>query len=221
LEFLLEGALMLNLLTRKREQEEMKQEEWFSHEIHDGVCQYATAAQMAFNAFRHKQASSGDWSDFEMGMEFLNRANEELRRLVHGLRPIHLAAGDLQKAVKRLVQEIQAAGGPHIDLCCEVHADLIPEQVESAAFRIVQESLANACRHSKSKGIVIGLTQDDESLYIRVQDWGVGFDLETVPQGRYGLEGIRRRAKLLHGIATIRSKPGEGTLVTTTLPLRG
>ena len=177
---------------------------------------------MAFDAFRREQTNtlSGDWSSFDMGLEFLGHAQEELRRLVRGLRPLQLAAGTLPTAIDCLIKEIQTAGGPDIELCCDIQPDQIPSRLELAAFRIVQEALANACRHSKSKGILVGLTQDGESLCIQVQDWGVGFDPDHIPNGHYGLEGIRRRVKLLHGIATIHGAPGEGTLITVELPLK-
>jgi two-component system, NarL family, sensor histidine kinase DegS len=211
---------MLSFMSRKREQEQADQQEFIAHEIHDGACQYAAAAQMMFDTFRREQtiASSGDWSTFDMGLEFLNHANEELRRLVRGLRPIQLAAGNLPAAINFLIKEIQTAGGPDVEFCCDIQADQIPPRLELAAFRIVQESLANACRHSKSKGILVGLAQDDESLCIQVQDWGVGFDPSHTPHGHHGLAGIRQRVKLLHGVATIQSNPGEGTLITVELP---
>jgi two-component system sensor histidine kinase DegS len=214
---------MLNYLSRRREQEQQHQQEFIAHEIHDGACQYTTAARMMFDAFRREQTSTlpGDWSSFEMGLEFLNHAQEELRRLVHGLRPIQLAASDLPKAIECLIEQLHAAGGPDIELCCDIQPDRIPPRLELAAFRIVQESLSNACRHSQSKGILVGLTQDDDSLCIQVQDWGVGFKPDQTASGHYGLEGIRRRVKLLHGIVTIDSDPSEGgTLITVELPLK-
>jgi two-component system sensor histidine kinase DegS len=202
--------------------QEQEQQEFIAHEIHDGACQYTAAAKMMFDTFRHEQTNtlSSDWSSFDMGMEFLHHANEELRRLVRGLRPIQLAAGNLPTAIDSLIKEIQTAGGPDIELSCDIQPDQIPPRLELAAFRIVQESLANACRHSKSKGILVGLTEDDELLCIQVQDWGVGFDPDDTPDGHYGLEGIRRRAKLLHGVVTIHSDPGEGTLISVELPLK-
>lgn len=213
---------MLNYLARRRELEEMERQEWIAHEIHDGACQYLTAAQMMFESFRHECADKpqSDWSTFEMAQEFLNRASEELRRLISGLRPIHLAAGDLAKAVECLVDEIRAAGGPDIELCCDIQSERIPPRLELAAFRIMQESLSNACRHSKSDGILVGLTQDEESLCIQVQDWGVGFDIHNVVQACRGIDGMRQRVKLLGGVLTIQTNPGEGTLVTAELPLR-
>jgi signal transduction histidine kinase len=66
----------------------------------------------------------------------------------------------------------------------------------------------------------VGLNQDEESLCIQVQDWGVGFDADSTLNGHFGLEGIRRRVALLKGIVTIHSNPGEGTLITVELPLK-
>jgi len=212
---------MLNYLSKKREKKQAEQEEWIAYEIHDGACQYVAAAEMMFVAFRQEQTktSLGDWSSFDMGLEFLKHANEELRRLVHGLRPIQLAAGDLLRAIECLIQDIRTAGGPDIEFCHDIQVDQIPPRLELAGFRIVQESLANACRHSKSKKILVGLTQDNESLCIQVQDWGVGFDPGVAPPGHFGMESICRRVKLLQGTATIHSSPGEGTLITVELPL--
>jgi signal transduction histidine kinase len=213
---------MLSCLLRKREQDLERQRELIAHEIHDGACQYVAAAQAMFDAFRHAQSPTGssDWSTFEMGMEFLSRVNDELRRLARGLCPIHLAAGGLQKAVECLLKEIREAGGPKVELCCDIEQGTIPEHLEIVVFRIVQESLANACRHSRSKRILVGLNQDEESLAIQVQDWGIGFDPDTIPQGHFGIEGIRQRVRLLHGDVTIHSNPGRGTLITVELPLR-
>ncbi len=65
----------------------------------------------------------------------------------------------------------------------------------------------------------MGLTQEDRLLRIRVQDWGIGFDPGDTPPGHFGLEGIRRRVKLLGGIVTIHGNLGEGTSITVELPL--
>jgi two-component system sensor histidine kinase DegS len=219
----LAGAAMLNYLTRRREQEQEQQHAFIANEIHDGACQYVAAARLMFDAFRREQAAafSGDWSNFDMGLEFLDHAQEELRRLMRGLSPIQLAAGNLPTAIDSLIKEIQTAGGPDIELCCDIQPDQIPPRLELAVFRIIQESLANACRHSKSEGILVGLTQDGDSLCIQVQDWGVGFRPDDIANGHHGLEGIRRRVKLLHGIVTIDSDPDNGgTLITAELPLK-
>ena len=211
----------MNSWWHKRDQQLEEHRGLVACEIHDGACQYVAAAQMAFDAFRreHGNALPGKWDDFDAGVRLLGCANDELRRLLSGLRPIQLAAGDLPTAISRLIQEFREADGPVIEFCHDVRADQIPQRLEVAAFRIVQESVANAHRHSKSKKILVGLTQDNDSLCIQVQDWGVGFDAKAAPSGRFGLDSICQRAKLLQGTTDIHSVPGEGTLITVELPL--
>jgi two-component system sensor histidine kinase DegS len=176
---------------------------------------------MAFDTFRREKAeASGDyWSGFDTGLELLDRTIEELRRLVCGLQPIELTAGGLPTAIGRMIEEVRAAGGPDIEFCHDLHVDHIPPELQQAAFRIAQESLANACRHSKSKRLFVELTLHGEMLRIQVRDWGVGFDPEHTPRGHFGLEGIRRRVRLLEGTATVHSEPDQGTCVIVELPL--
>jgi signal transduction histidine kinase len=91
--------------------------------------------------------------------------------------------------------------------------------LESAIFRIVQESLTNACRYSKSENIEIELKQSIETVHLRIQDWGVGFEPEKLNGSHFGLRGIRERARLLGGKADIESVPDAGTVVSVDLPL--
>jgi two-component system sensor histidine kinase DegS len=199
-----------------REQER----EIISCEIHDGACQYMAAAQIAMDCFRCENGPgpSVEWGSFDLGMKYLRLAVEELRRLAGGLRPVHLAVGSLPKAIESVLQELKAAGGPDIEFYHDLQADQISPRLELAMYRIVQEAVANACRHSKSTRVLVGLTQDDNYLFIQIQDWGIGFDAEGIPPGHLGLDGIRRRAGLLGGTTTIHSELGKGTLLTVELP---
>ncbi len=91
--------------------------------------------------------------------------------------------------------------------------------MENAIYRIVQEGLTNACRHSKSQRVRVELMQRGDLLQIKVQDWGEGFDPARVDADRFGLEGIRQRARLLGGSASVESTPGQGTCLAVELPL--
>ncbi len=125
----------------------------------------------------------------------------------------------LPAAIERFVKEIQTAGGPDIEFYNELGPDRLPRNLRKAAFRIVKESLANACRHSKSKRLFAELSVDADVLRIRLRDWGVDFDPVGTAPGRLGLNGTRQQLKLLSGTATIESEPGKGTCVTAELPL--
>ena len=65
----------------------------------------------------------------------------------------------------------------------------------------------------------VTLTQEGHEVRIEVQDWGIGFDPESVDKGHFGLEGIRQRVRLLGGRLSIESKPGRGTLLQVVAPI--
>ena len=77
----------------------------------------------------------------------------------------------LPAAIEHFVEEIQTAGGPDIEFCHELGRDRLPRNLRKAAFRIVKESLANACRHSKSKRLFAELSVDDD---VSGFDFGTG-----------------------------------------------
>jgi signal transduction histidine kinase len=91
--------------------------------------------------------------------------------------------------------------------------------LENALYRIVQEALANACKHSKSKKVTVAMTQEGQDVRLEVRDWGIGFDPGSVEKGHFGLEGIRQRVRLLGGRLKIESTPGSGTLVQVVVPI--
>jgi signal transduction histidine kinase len=92
-------------------------------------------------------------------------------------------------------------------------------EVETAAYRIVQEALTNIARHACVSEAEVRVWTDNQALAIQVEDRGAGFDLEAVraSSGTSGLAGMRERAMLLGGHLTIESRPGSGTRLTAEL----
>jgi signal transduction histidine kinase len=191
-----------------------------THETQNVACQHAIAARTALEAFRRRQAEAGsDWNSFNTAVGLLDQTIEELRRPVHRLQSILLAAGGFPAAMAYLIEEIQAADGPDMELCQHAIDAVVPPKWKRAAVRITQESLANACRDSKSKRIFLELTLDGNVLRIHARDWGAGFKPDETGPGRFGLGGTCRRLKLLGGTATIDSEPGKGTYLNAEIPL--
>ena len=95
----------------------------------------------------------------------------------------------------------------------------LPPLLEGALFRIVQESLTNACRHSQATRVDIELTQQDDRVLLTIRDNGIGFDRSAVPDDRFGLRGLIERARLFGGRSQIRSEPGTGTEIWADLPI--
>ncbi len=122
------------------------------------------------------------------------------------------------EAVAHLIHEEGRDKGPKIENHSRVDFDRLDPTLENAIYRIAQEALTNACKHSKSEKIRVSLVQRGDRLRIEIRDWGVGFDPKAIPKSHFGLEGIRQRARLLGGKCSIRSTEGKGTRVTVELP---
>jgi len=197
-----------------------RERQLIAYEIHDGLAQQLAGAIMQLQTFDHLKDTKPRLAAkaYDAGLTMLQQGHFETRRLIAGVRPPILDESGIVPAVGHLVNEQSRLKGPKIDYHSRVDFDRLVSTLENAIYRICQEALTNACQHSKSKNVRVSLRQQKDRLRIEVRDWGVGFDTKTVRENRYGLEGIRQRAKLLGGKCNIRSKLGEGTRVIVELP---
>jgi signal transduction histidine kinase len=191
-----------------------------AYEIHDGLVQDLYGAQLFLESINVANALlSEDEKAYNSAVQLLRGAIEEARRLINGLRPPILDERGLIAALEHLAHDMEQTWGVHIDFHADVHFDHLSATVENAVYRIVQECLNNVQQHAESDRAQVRLTQEDNRLRIEVSDAGKGFDPALVPSQRYGLTGIRERARLLGGEAQIDSRPGAGVRVTVRLPL--
>ena len=198
-----------------------RERQLIAYEIHDGLAQQLTAATMwlqSFDQLRDQNPHEAS-KHYETGVQLLNESLAEARRLINGLRPPVLDEQGITAAIEHLVHESQAQGRPGIEFHSDMEFDRLEPLVENAVYRIAQESLVNACHHSKSDKVRIELVQEGNRLRVTVQDWGIGFDPHNVGEGCFGLEGIRQRARLFGGHADIESTPGNGTRIIVELPV--
>jgi signal transduction histidine kinase len=199
-----------------------RERQLLAYELHDGVVQDITAAQLHLEALLESgQVPSGQLKESLEGvLGLIRKAVGEARQFVLGLRPPNFEELGLAKAIEYLIAD-QPPGGPSIELDVQVQSDRWEPLLEGAIYRIVQESVTNLRRHSRSDRARIRLTQLGDQLELEIQDWGVGFDPAVVEPKRFGLRGIRERARLLGGRALVDSAPGKGTRVLVHLPLDG
>jgi signal transduction histidine kinase len=192
-----------------------------AYEMHDGFVQTATAAlmslQSALAAFpkdpekAQQRASSA--------LQNLQQSLAQVRQLIRGLRPAVLEDSGLTAAVEQLIHDTEGDCPVHIEWSSQVEFGRLSPVLEMSVFRVIQEGLTNAIRHSKSDRIAITMTQLQETILLRIEDWGCGFDPAKPKRGHYGLEGIRERARLFGGTARIESAPGKGTRIEVDLPV--
>lgn len=190
-----------------------------TYEIHDGAAQHLAAAVLNLNALALNPANRALAEDkvYRDALSSLQNASAELRRIMNRLRTPVLDKFGLVDAIAEVAAQLgDAPSAPHIDYVHEVQFQRLEPTLENALFRVAQEAITNACRHSGSEKVRITLFQQGEQATLEVRDWGCGFDAEAIAENRFGLEGIRERSRLLGGKLRIRSQPGKGTLVRLT-----
>ena len=150
---------------------------------------------------------------------------EKLRGLISELRPAALDELGLEASVRDLAERIQTVYGIGVEMAVDLRTPegaprRVAPEVETAAYRIVQECLSNAARHAGAAHVEVELAQDNGTLEVSVVDDGGGFDPAADAAG-FGLRGMRERVDLLAGSLAIDSATGSGTRVTARLPLGG
>ena len=144
----------------------------------------------------------------------LKEKSEDIRRMSNDLAPSVLEEFGLATALRNLCRNFGNQIGVNIRFDTVGNNRTVPDKPRIYLYRICQEALNNAIKHSKATLIVVELIFDDNKIGLQVKDNGVGFDLEKAKQsGGNGLNNIYERAQLLHGFVQIITDPGKGTRV--------
>lgn len=194
-----------------------------SYEIHDGLAQYLASASMHLEACDHAIDSGAGATpavrrDLAEARRVVRVAIDEARRLINGLRPPMLDELGIIAAVDSLVDEARASGLV-VDYRHPGSVNEPASDVATALFRIVQESLSNIRKHAGATHVRVAIEPHGAGeLAVEVSDDGIGFELDRVPAGSFGLEGIRQRSRLFGSETLIESVAGQGTRIRVVLP---
>ena len=209
-----EGLLLMKLLDLQEQERQM-----VAHDIHDGFVQDVIGAHMHLQSIHGAVDPAKTESSVALADALLQNAIAEGRRLIRDLRPMVLDESGVIEAIVHLIADKQKNEGLTVTFAHDVIFDRLDTRLEGALFRIVQEALNNVTHHGQVNHADVQITQTNGMLQLVVRDRGVGFNPEQVSPDRFGLRGIRERARLFGGTATIESVPAEGTTVTVQLPL--
>jgi NarL family two-component system sensor histidine kinase YdfH len=125
---------------------------------------------------------------------------------------------DLDTALRHEVSRFMQASG----IPCVYHSDPtlpLPEPIIETIIRAVAEVFTNITKHARAKNVELSVAMQENTLLVTVRDDGQGFDASSVPDGHYGLLGIKERVRLVGGQFEIDSQIGKGTTLSIELPL--
>jgi signal transduction histidine kinase len=209
---------------RAREQIRLREREQLARELHDTVAHHVSAIAIQAQAGRTVAASRPDAAldALEAIDEAASRTLDELRALVGALRD----GEEPELAPQRGVADIERlasapADGPRVDVQLTGDLDGLRPLLGAAIYRIAQESITNAIKHSRhATRIEVRVTGDDECVRLTVRDDGETGPSGSDPPSGYGLAGMAERAALLGGRLEGPSR-GRGWTVTAVLPRNG
>jgi two-component system sensor histidine kinase DegS len=206
-------------------QEEEKKR--LSREIHDGPAQMMANVLMRSDLIEKVYKERGVEEAFEEIRnlkKMVRSALYEVRRIIYDLRPMALDDLGLVPALNKFLSTLEEYNQSihrnttirFQNVGLEVR---LPSKLEIALFRLIQESVQNALKHSNAKEIVVKLEIGKEKVLAVIKDNGQGFDIRERKSNSFGIIGMKERIELLEGELNIDSKPGKGTVVRLSVPI--
>lgn len=214
---------LLNKVITAQEDERKR----LARELHDEVTQDLATLLVGLRAQANSAGGDGTQGPdiVRRSADRLEEAIKAMRTLMLDLRPTALDDLGLPAALRSYAQ--QRAEDARVEMDFQVRGEQrsLGSAREVAVFRMLQEAIRNAVRHSNAARLAVHLAFQEGQLDAVVEDDGTGFDVSSVsrpdPQGRgWGLMGMRERASLLGGRMSLRSSPGAGTAVELEVPYR-
>lgn len=215
---------MLDRLERERRrsgemvlQAQEEERKRIARDLHDEVNQALTALLLRIEAVA-QDAPPELRDELAEIKRIANQAMGELLDLARQLRPTALDDHGLVAALRTHVREQAHSGGAAVQFWADPTLVDLPPEVQVVIYRVAQEALVNAARHSGANRIEVTLERQGSDVALLVRDNGRGFPFADESKG-LGLSGMRERALLVGGTLEVDSRPGKGTTVTLRVPM--
>jgi signal transduction histidine kinase len=189
-----------------------------ARELHDETGQALTSILLGLKALEETLETDESRAATTGLRELVVATLQDVRRLAVELRPSVLDDFGLVAALEHLTSSFAEQTGIAVDFGAALGDDRVPGEVETALYRIVQESLTNVVKHARAQRVSIALTRMEGSVKAVIEDDGQGFD-PAHADGGHGLLGMRERLALLGGRLRIESSTGSGTTIAADVPL--
>jgi signal transduction histidine kinase len=191
-----------------------------ARELHDETGQALTSILLGLKPLEEALSDHPARAALAELREHVVAAMQDVRRLAVQLRPAVLDDFGLVAALERLTETFAEQTGIRVDFHSALGEKRLPGEVETALYRVVQESLTNIVKHASARRVSISIARRDSAVAAVIEDDGDGFDPRIVREGGVGLLGMRERLALLDGRVELESRPGAGTTLVAKVPFR-
>jgi signal transduction histidine kinase len=193
---------------------------YLAHELHDEIGQILTGLQFTLETGKN---STGEEmiESLANGQAIVGELMERIREIAINLRPSMLDTLGLLPALESFFRRYQTQTGISIVFHHSGLERRFDGEIETTAYRLVQETLTNAARYAETSEVRVQITADDSKLQLAVCDTGKGFEVDQVMHSKktFGLAGLRERTNWVGGVFEIASQPGSGTTINATFPI--
>ena len=206
-------------LSRQLLMEQEAERARISRELHDDINQQLAVLSIELDRIGPEQLPTQSVKRLNAAVEMAHGISKSLRDLSHRLHPPRLTPAGLVTALENLCRELST---PHLTITFS-HRDLSPETDDSTAlclFRVAQEALVNAVKHSEARRVWIDLVGEPSEVALTVGDDGKGFVVDGVASAGLGLISMRERVESVGGVLEVQPTLASGTRLRVTVPVR-
>ncbi|WP_201740014.1 sensor histidine kinase [Exiguobacterium sp. SH0S1] len=193
-----------------------------AREMHDGPAQSLAHILIRADLIKKtfdRRGKDEAFAELHELKRLIRGALVDVRRLIYDLRPMSLDDLGFLPTLERYLHQTEEYTAIKTRLNYRGNRARLSEKLEINVFRLVQEAVQNAIKHSKTTEIIVNVEQALDVIHIHVRDHGVGFVPSMIGQESFGIVGMRERIELVDGSINIDSEIGKGTVVRMSIPI--
>jgi PAS domain S-box-containing protein len=214
----------LSMMGQRLIQAQEEERRWIARELHDDLSQRVVGLTLSLAALKAQTVKTEIQKDeiqkvIAKAVQDGSDLGKELRALSHRLHSSNLDLG-LVAASSAYCRERSTQHGVEIGIHSEGVPEALPQEISLCLFRVLQEALQNAIKHSGSRRFQVALKSESNEIELTIADSGRGFDPDAASKGPgLGLTSMKDRLKLVNGKFHIDSRPGQGTTIQARVPI--
>lgn len=203
----------------KVQEEERKH---ISRELHDETGQALMVIRLYLSMLDKAITTRTAKAKVQELLEVVDRTIVGIRRIIGRLSPLVLQELGLIAAIRKEAKDLAKSSGINARVAVSDDVGRVAPEVETAIYRVVQESLHNVAKHSNAHFVTIELNRTEDHLRLRIEDDGVGISNVNASNSQrptFGLAGMRERISALGGTLRVESRKGKGTKILASVPV--